>query len=71
MRQAVKNIAYMTIHSNAANGLSDGSTVEYGVAPWKLALFGLGGVLVLGGAALIVLGILKGKKKSVVKIEKA
>ena len=71
MRQAVKNIAYMTIHSNAANGLSDGSMVEYGIAPWKLALFGLGGVLVLGGAALIVLGVLKGKKKSVVKIEKA
>ena len=69
MRQAVKNIAYMTIHSNAANGMSDGTTVEYGIAPWKLALYGVGALLVLGGAALILFGVRK-SRKSVIKVEK-
>ena len=70
MRQAVKNIAYMTIHSNAANGLSDGTTVEYGLAPWRLALYGLDGLLVIGGILLIIFGLKKSRKK-VTKIVQA
>ena len=68
MRQAVKNIAYMTIHCNAANGMSDGTTVEYGIAPWRIAVYGVSALFMLGGAALIVLGVRKGKK-NVTKIE--
>lgn len=68
MRQAVKNIVYMHVNSNTVNGLSDGTTVEYGVAPWRLAMYGIDAVLVLAGTALIVLGVRKGKK-SVTKLE--
>ncbi|MBQ5987853.1 MAG: glycoside hydrolase family 3 protein [Clostridia bacterium] len=70
MRQALKNIVYMHVNSNTVNGMSDGTTIEYGIAPWKIAMYGVGALLILGGAALIVLGIKKGKK-SVLKIEKA
>lgn len=69
MRQAVKNIAYMVANSNAVNGMSDGTTVEYGIAPWRLAMYGADALLVLAGAALIFLGIRKNSKK-VTKIEK-
>ena len=69
MRQAVKNIAYMHVNSSTVNNMSDGTTIEYGIAPWKLAMFGVAGLFVLGGAALIILGARKADKK-VVKIEK-
>ena len=68
MRQAVKNIAYMAVNCNAVNGMSDGTTVEYGIAPWRLAIYGLDAVLVLGAAALIFFGVKK-SKKAVTKIE--
>ena len=70
MRQALKNIVYMHVNSNTVNGMSDGTTIEYGIAPWKIAMYGVGALLTLAGAALIVLGIKK-SKKSVMKIEKA
>ena len=69
MRQAVKNIAYMTANSNAVNGMSDGTSVEYGIAPWRIAVYALDAVLVIGGIALIALGKKKSSKQ-VIKIEK-
>ena len=69
MRQAVKNIAYMTAHCNAVNGMADGTTVEYGIAPWRIAVYALDAVLVLLAAALIFLGVRKAGKK-VTKVEK-
>lgn len=69
MRQAMKNAIYMHVNSNTVNGLSDGTTVEYGIAPWRLVMYGVDTVLVLAGAALIVVGIKKGKK-NVIKIDK-
>lgn len=68
MRQALKNAVYMHVNSNTVNGLSDGTTVEYGVAPWRMLMYGVDGVLVLAGAALLVLGIRK-NRKNVTKTE--
>lgn len=68
MRQALKNAIYMHVNSNTVNGLSDGTTVEYGIAPWRLALYGVDGVLVLAGAALIILGVRK-DRKNVIEID--
>lgn len=62
MRQALKNAIYMHVNSNTVNGLSDGTTVEYGIAPWRLAMYAADGVLVLAGAGLIILGLRKGRK---------
>lgn len=52
----------MHVNSNTVNGLSDGTTVEYGIAPWRLAMYAADGVLVLAGAGLIILGLRKGRK---------
>ena len=69
MRQAVKNIAYMVANSNAVNGMSDATTVEYGIAPWRIALYSVSALFALGGAALLVFGIRKGKQKNVIRID--
>ena len=68
MRQAVKNIAYMHVNSNTVNGLSDGTTVEYKMAPWRIGMYIITTVLALLGIMLFVLGMKK-KDKSVVKVE--
>ena len=68
MRQAVKNIAYMHVNSNTVNGLSDGTTIKYKMAPWRIGMYIATSVLALLGILLIVLGIRR-KEKNVVKIE--
>lgn len=70
MRQAVKNIVYTHVNSNTVNDLSDGTTVEYGIAPWRILMYCVTGVLALLGIALIVLGRKKAPK-AVVKVEVA
>ena len=62
MRQAVKNIVYSIVNSNAVNGLSDATTVTYGTAPWRVALYAADAVLVVLAAGCIALGVLKAKK---------
>ena len=69
MRQALKNIIYMHANSNTVNGLSDGTTIEYGMAPWRMIMYGVDAVLVILGAVLIILGVKK-SKSSVIKVEK-
>ena len=68
MRQAVKNIAYLTLNSNAVNGMSDGTKVTYGIAPWKFAVGALAALLAIAGGLLIFFGVKK-KNKQVTKIE--
>lgn len=70
MRQAVKNIVYMHVNSNTVNGLSDGTTVEYGIAPWRILMYVVCAVLAVLGVVLIVLGRKKAVK-TVVKVETA
>ena len=70
MRQAVKNIVYTHVNSNTVNDLSDGTTVEYGIAPWRVLMYVVSGVLALLGIVLIMLGRKKASK-AVVKVEAA
>lgn len=67
MRQAMKNILYMLVNSNAVNGMSDGTTVTYGIAPWRMIMYAVIGVLAIVGILLIVLSVRK-RNKSVVKV---
>jgi beta-glucosidase len=70
MRQAVKNIVYTQVNSNTVNGTSDSTTVTYGMAPWRMALYAVDAVLVVLAAVLIFLGI-KQSRKTVVKVDAA
>lgn len=42
IRQAAKNIIYVIANSSAMNG-----EYTYGLAPWKLVMFGIDGVLLM------------------------
>ncbi len=67
MRQAVKNIAYMHVNSNTVNGLSDGTTIRYKTALWRIGMYAVCSVLAVIGIVLITLGFKK-KHKNVVKV---
>lgn len=71
MRQALKNILYMHVNSNTVNGLSDGTSIEYGIAPWRILMYVVCGVLAVLGLLLIALGFRKRKNsnKAVIKVE--
>lgn len=62
MRQAAKNIIYMHVNSGTVNNLSDSTTISYGIAPWRMALYAADAVLVVLAAGCIILGVLKSKK---------
>ena len=57
MRQASKNIIYALINGNAVNGLNNATTVTYGLAPWRMALYAADAVLVILAAAFIAIGV--------------
>ena len=57
MRQAAKNIVYTIVNSNAVNGLSNATTVTYGMSPWKKILYAADAALVLLAILFIVLAI--------------
>jgi beta-glucosidase len=67
MRQAVKNIVYSIVNSNAVNGLSDGTTVTYGLAPWRMALYAADAALVVLAGVCIAVGVVVSKKKNAEK----
>lgn len=62
MRQAVKNIVYSIVNSNAVNGLSDATTVTYGIAPWRIALYAADAALVVLAGVFIAVGVVMAKK---------
>lgn len=62
MRQAMKNILYMHVNSNTVNGLSDSTSITYGLAPWRLALYIADAVLAVLAIGCVVLGVLTSKK---------
>ena len=57
MRQAVKNIVYTSVNGNAVNGLSNATTVTYGMSPWRKLLYLADAVLVILAAAFIALAL--------------
>ena len=58
MRNACKNILYTTVHSNLMNGISAGSDVTEGMAPWMVYIILIEVFVVLVFAALIAISIL-------------
>ncbi len=62
MRQAMKNILYTHVNSGTVNHLSDATTISYGIAPWRIALYAADAALVVLAGALIALGVVKAKK---------
>ncbi|MBQ6462789.1 MAG: glycoside hydrolase family 3 C-terminal domain-containing protein [Pseudobutyrivibrio sp.] len=68
MRQACKNIIYMHVNSNTVNHLSDGTTIEYKMAPWRMAMYGVIALFAILGIVFIILGHKK-KQKNVIKVE--
>lgn len=57
MRQAVKNIVYSHVNSNAMNGRAAGEKISYAISPWVYGVIALDAVLVIGAGVLIFLGI--------------
>lgn len=63
MRQAAKNVIYTNIHSSCLNNKAAGDTVQYGLSPRQLIIYGVDAVCVLGIAACIVVPLILSKKK--------
>ena len=64
IRNATHNILYTVANSNAMNGLAPGATVSYTPPQWRyvqVAITAAVGLLVLGGATLVVLRVRKHK----------
>ena len=68
MRQAAKNIIYTHVNSNTVNGLSDGTTLEYKMAPWRMAMYGVVALFAILGIVFLFIGHKK-KSKNVIKVE--
>ncbi len=47
MRQAMHNILYTVVNSNAVNGIAPGTIIKYGIAPWQYGVYAATVVLVL------------------------
>ncbi|MBQ1493079.1 MAG: glycoside hydrolase family 3 C-terminal domain-containing protein, partial [Blautia sp.] len=56
MRRAVKNIVYSLVNSNSMTGLSDATTITYGMSPWKRLLYIADAILVVLSLLLFLLG---------------
>ena len=68
MRQAAKNIIYTHVNSNTVKGLSDGTTLEYKMAPWRMAMYGVVALFAILGIVFLFIGHKK-KSKNVIKVE--
>jgi beta-glucosidase len=49
-RQAIKNMCYTVVNSNAYNGIAPGSTSYRDIAPWRILVGCIAGVLYAGAA---------------------
>ena len=66
MRNAIHNILYMTVNSNAMNGIAPGTTFSYEMSPWKKLLVGIDiavAALVITVAVKKVMNKKKGQEK--------
>ena len=65
LRNAVKNVCYTVVNSNAMQGAAPGAIITYGMSPWAICLM-IGdivvGLLIVGGVVWIVLRLLDEKK---------
>ena len=68
MREAMKNCLYTLVNSSTVIGTSTGTQITYALAPWQIAAWAATGVLCVGGAVLIVLGIKRKEKKGGKKV---
>lgn len=62
-RRAVKDVCFAYANSNLMQGAVPGAVVEYGIAPWAIALTALDVVLALAAVAIAV-AILRRKKQA-------
>ena len=62
MRNAIHNIAYMIVNSNAMNGVTPGSSFSYGMSPWRWLQYGLTALLAGLAVMLVVIMIRRTKK---------
>ena len=53
MRQAVKNIVYSHVNSNAMNGRAAGEQISYATSPWVYGVIGLDAVLFIGAGVCV------------------
>ena len=61
MRDAIKNVLYTVVNSNAMNGIAPGSKISYSLAPWEkgcVAAIAVTGVLFAG---VVVMSILRAR----------
>lgn len=61
MRNALHNVAYTVVNSNAMNGITPKSRLSYSMSPWKKLLYGIDVVIVIV-AALIGFWIIRRKR---------
>ena len=53
MRRALHGILFATANSNAMNGMAPGTSVSYGMSPWRMGLTAASAVAVLGAAGIV------------------
>lgn len=61
MRTAIHNIAYMTVNSNAMNGITPGSTLRLTLSPWKKLLIGADAIVALVVVLMIACMVLRSR----------
>lgn len=61
MRNALHNICYMIVNSNAMNGMAPGTTVEYEMSPWRVCLLA-GDAVILAFVVLMIVVMVRRKK---------
>lgn len=61
MRKAIHNIAYMTVHSNAMNGITPGATITMSMSPWMRWLIVADAIFAAIVALLIAWIVLRSK----------
>lgn len=61
MRNAIHNIAYMTVNSNAMNGITPGSTLRITMSPWEKVLVAADVVVALIVALLITCMVMRAR----------
>lgn len=66
LRKSAHNILYTVANSNAMNGITPGTIISYTMAPWEKALIAADiaiGVLLIAGAAWVVIRVRKNKNQ--------
>ena len=65
LREAVHGICFTVVNSNAMNGISPGSYISYGLAPWEKVLIAVDVIassVIVAGIAFIIYRTLHEKK---------